>query len=185
MSYKTVISQLLGLLVALSLTGCGETAFVPNPNYASNLKGLTLEQVKERSRDEVEEFKLKIEFKYKRKSGKEIVVDQYPFAENKMKNNGTIQVQMADEEFQNAVDTASSQIQRAKENIKECKALGIDVSDLGSSIIKAQSLYHNAKTWDELVGQANSATFFANTVINACGQRMAEFTAQKAAEETK
>ena len=183
MSYKTVISLLLGLLVALSLTGCGETAFVSDPNYASNLKGLTLQQVKERAIDAG--FKLKIEFKYERKSGKEIVVDQYPFAENTMKKNGTIQVQMADEEFQNAVDTASSQIQFAKEKIKECKALGIDVSDLGSSIIKAQSLYHNAKTWDELVGQANSATFFANTVINACDQRMAEFQAQKAAEGAK
>lgn len=152
------------LLVATILAGCGAKV-VP----VSNLKGLTEQQVKERAVDAG--YKLKVEFKYKRRSGKEVVVDQYPFAGNTVRENGTVSVQMADEDFYTALALAWSQIYQADELLRACRHAEIDVSDLAPAMTQAKSIYKKAKTIEELAGEENSAVFYANTVINACTQR--------------
>jgi hypothetical protein len=157
------IFVLLGLLVVVPLPGCGTPVEVPN------LQGLTLQQVKERALDSG--FKLKTEFEYKRRSGNEVVMNQFPFPRKKISKGDAVTVQMADQNFETAIIVAEIQIQTANEILNKCRSVGIPVDDLSPDIDKARSLYDNAKTIEELVGPAGS-TFFANTVINACNQRL-------------
>lgn len=168
MTYKNIGTYLLiGLLMTAPLAGCSQRV-----TWYSNLRGLTEQQVKERAVDAG--YKLKVEFKYERRSGKEVVVDQYPFETKTVRKNDTVSILMADADFENAVGMAESQIQRAKELLQQCRGMGIDVLDLAPAMTQARSIYKKAKTAEELAGWEKSAVFFANTVINACNQRIAE-----------
>jgi RNA polymerase sigma factor (sigma-70 family) len=109
------------------------------------------------------------------KTGNEIVSKQEPGKYTEVDKGSTITVSLEDRDFAKARATAEGQIGTARQKVAEAQSMGIDASDLSTVIQSAQAKHDSAKTVEEMVGETDSATFYANTVINECDARIASY----------
>lgn len=87
--------------------------------------------------------------------------------------------EQGDQELAEAFDKAAARIEEAINAVNDLINNGIDATGLTDLLDKAQFLLANGTTLEHLVGESDSALFYANYVINECNNRK-----QNRAQET-
>jgi hypothetical protein len=80
-------------------------------------------------------------------------------------------------ELEKAKTEAKARLDQANAALADLQGMGMDTSDLNEYINKAQTLYDNAKTPEEYMGITDSATYWANVVINFCHEKKVAYLA--------
>lgn len=116
------------------------------------------------------------------RTGNEVVSEQSPESGRKVKKGTTIRLVLEDKEMESARKTAQAQLATANGRLAELQGLGVNTADLAIAITNAQQRFDSAKNSEQYVGQNESSTFWANTVIQQCDARKAAYLAQKERE---
>lgn len=158
------MKKLLILSAVLLLAGCGSMVV---PDY----RGM--------SEKEAQDKGIQVEYKYKRHSGKEVVVSQSPSQGKTVPGGTKITVTVADENFQTALDVAEEEIVKAETRMRECASAGIDVSDL--DITEANKMLREAKTFKDVT----EATSLAENIITTCDERLGGYLQDVGGDDRK
>lgn len=175
---KILIILLSSLLVVL--IGAGSYLVLEMTVFARKkvppLVGLSVKEAK--STVEMAGLTLSAVYKRQFRTGKELVTSQKPTVGIVLKRGAKVTVTFEDPEFESAYNQAAGAVGQANNALQEVQGMGIDTADLVEPIKAAQARLDGANSVEQLIGQSDSAAYWAGTVINACNAKKQARAAQ-------
>ena len=124
-------------------------------------------------------YKASCTCKYPHPIGTEKVVWQTPKQGTRDKKVDTVKIVISDLAMESAVNQAQQAVGQANGVLHELQAMGIDTADLAGPIQNAQAKLDAAHSVADCVGQTDSASYWAGTVINSCNAKKQAFMVQQ------